>query len=349
MKVFSTPLFVSLLYNANQIAASACTPDAFPSINSSAFKIAAVREPPVNFALPIGLNKTWVNLDLNATIDQAIGIIEEAQIDGVSLLAFPELYFPGYPVAINTAYTTENIAQYVAESMSVNSPNFHRLADAFQRASMYGSFGFSEIADDAIYMAQALIGPDGSTLIHRRKLRPSGTERDIWSDGDPSGLVVKATPHGRIGMLECWEHFHPTMTFPMLAQLENIHIAAFPYAYDFGIDPLAWESAEVGVSAARWYSTNMGGTVIMPAVGTAVIFVDGGATANISNSTANPSWRYVSATIDTTSFSNATFDLDGEHSWGALKQIIETYPSYILQVDSTFFKKETHPIKNITS
>lgn len=92
--------------------------------------------------------------------------------------------------------------------MSIDSHHFRRLADAFKKAEMYGSFGFSEIADDAIFMAQVLIGPDGSTLIHRRKLRPSGTERDIWSDGDPSGLIVKATAYGRIGMLECWEHFH---------------------------------------------------------------------------------------------------------------------------------------------
>lgn len=87
----------------------------------------------------------------------------------------------------------------------------------------------------------------------------------------------------------------------------------------------------------------------MTAVGTAVIFVDGGATANITNATANPTWKFVSTTIDTTLFSNATFDLDGEQSWGALKQMIETYPSYIPRVDSAFFKQEIHPIHNITS
>ena len=233
MKVSSTILLVSSLYQAGQTVGSACAPDAFPSINASSFKIAAVREPPPNFALPVGLNKTWVDLNLNATITQAIEIIEEAKADGVSLLAFPELYFPGYPVvssyhvhrrclcpgvlepltcmpwqAINTAYTPENIAQYVEQSMSVDSPNFQRLVNAFRNATMYGSFGFSEIGDDAIFMAQALIGPDGSILIHRRKLRPSGVERDIWSDGDASGLVVETTPYGRMGMLECWEHFH---------------------------------------------------------------------------------------------------------------------------------------------
>lgn len=78
---------------------------------------------------------------------------------------------------------------------------------------MYGTFGFSELSGDAIYMGQVLIGPDGSLLKHRRKLRPSGVERNIWSDGDPSGLLVTTTPYGRIGMLECWEHFHVCPSF----------------------------------------------------------------------------------------------------------------------------------------
>lgn len=98
--------------------------------------------------------------------------------------------------------------------MSTDSPEFLSLVQAFKAAGIYGSFGFSEIADDKIFMSQALIGPDGSVLHHRRKLRPSGTERDIWSDGDISGLKVITTPHGRIGMLECWEHFHVSSLNP---------------------------------------------------------------------------------------------------------------------------------------
>ena len=100
------------------------------------------------------------------------------------------------------------MAQYVGQSFSVDSASFKTLANAFKEAGMYGSFGFSELDGDVIYMGQALIGPDGSLLKQRRKLRPSGSERAIWSDGDISGLLVTPTPHGRIGMLECWEHFH---------------------------------------------------------------------------------------------------------------------------------------------
>ncbi|KAI0151400.1 carbon-nitrogen hydrolase [Pestalotiopsis sp. NC0098] len=331
------------------LTAAACrSADAYAAIDAEAFTVAAVRQPPVNFALPVGLNKTWVDLDLDATVDQAINTIAEAKADGVAFIAFPELYFPGYPVAINTAYTSEQIAQYVSQSMSINSTNFQRLVSAFKDQGMYGEFGFSEIADDMIFMGQVLVGPDGTVLRHRRKLRPSGTERDIWSDGDMSGLTVTQTPHGRIGVLECWEHFHPTMTFVMQAQAENIHVAAFPYAPDFGVDPAAWESAEVGAAAARAYAVNSGAYVIMPAVGTASIFGNDGSTLSIINATDSPEVNYITATLNTTTFSNATYDSDGEQSWAALQQIVAEFPSYIPKVNSTFFAKKSIPIETIT-
>ncbi|KAK6200844.1 hypothetical protein LQW54_009427 [Pestalotiopsis sp. IQ-011] len=330
------------------LTAAACrSADAYAAIDAEAFKVAAVRQPPVNFALPVGLNKTWVDLDLVATVDQAINTIAEAKADGVAFIAFPELYFPGYPVAINTAYTSEQIAQYVSQSMSINSTSFQRLVSAFKDQGVYGEFGFSEIADDMIFMGQVLVGPDGAVLRHRRKLRPSGTERDIWSDGDMSGLTVTQTPHGRIGVLECWEHFHPTMTFVMQAQAENIHVAAFPYAPDFGVDPAAWESAEVGAAAARAYSVNSGAYVIMPAVGTASIFGNDGSTLSIINATDSPDVNYITATLNTTTFSNATYDSDGEQSWAALQQIVAEFPSYIPKVNSTFFAKKSIPIESI--
>ncbi|KAE8414443.1 hypothetical protein BDV36DRAFT_311818 [Aspergillus pseudocaelatus] len=281
MRMSYTILLPSVLYHGGQTVGLTCTPpDAFPSLNGSAFKVAAVREPPVNFALPVGLNKTWVDLNLHGNIAQAIEIIQEAKAENVALIAFPELCFPGYPVGINMAYTPRNLEQYVSQSMSVDGPEFQQL-------------------------------------------------RDIWSDGDPAGFVVKITPYGRIGMFECWEHFHPTMYFPMLAQLENIHIAAFPFSADLGVDPTAWKDGEV--------------------TGSAAIFVNGGKTANITNATANLSWRYVTTTIDTTQFFNTAFDINGEYSWAALKQIIENYPSYIPKVDSSFFDKKTVNIHNITS
>ena len=62
-----------------------------------AFKVAAVRKPPVGFVYHALSNQsTWYNYDLNATIAQSIEIIHQAASEGAKFIAFPELYFPGY-------------------------------------------------------------------------------------------------------------------------------------------------------------------------------------------------------------------------------------------------------------
>jgi predicted amidohydrolase len=87
----------------------------------------------------------------------------------------------------------------------MDGPQWRQLVAAVQHAAIYVAIGFSESDDDKLYMSQALMSPEGDVLIHRRKLRPSGGERTIWSDGNVGGLEVVDTPYGRMGMLECWE------------------------------------------------------------------------------------------------------------------------------------------------
>ncbi|ROW03881.1 hypothetical protein VPNG_07233 [Cytospora leucostoma] len=335
---------------ATGIAASSSTAIAASNntFDPENFVVAAVRQPPPNFPLPVGINKTWVDFDLNATISQAVDIIKQAQEDGVGLLAFPELYFPGYPISINTNYTADQLAQYVNQSLTINSTEWNTITDAFADAGIYGAFGFSEHDGDYLYLGQALIGPDGSVLKTRRKLRPSGTERDIWSDGDYSGLRAVSTDYGRIGLLECWEHFHPTMTFVMQAQLENIHIAAFPYAADPDKATENWELAELSIAAARYYSVNINNWVVMPQVGTAAIFYQG-RTIAYANASDTTNATYITATVNTTAFSNATYNVDGEQSWGALLQLKEEWPAYIPKVNSSYFEHKLNPIESFAS
>lgn len=80
-----------------------------------------------------------------------------------------------------------------------------RILNATREAGIHAQINFAERDGDFMYMSQSLIDPKGEVLIHRRKLRPSGSERYIFSDGTTDGLQVVETAYGRWGVLECGE------------------------------------------------------------------------------------------------------------------------------------------------
>ena len=106
----------------------------------------------------------------------------------------------------NATWAKLHAADYVENSLTVGDEHWNRLIAGIKESGVYAGLAFSEKDDHFIYMAQALITPAGNSLIHRHKLRPSGGERDIFTDGDISGLKVVDSQYGRIGMLECGEY-----------------------------------------------------------------------------------------------------------------------------------------------
>lgn len=94
---------------------------------------------------------------------------------------------------------------YIENSLTVGDANWQRLISGIRDASVYAQLAFAEREGDNMFMSQALISPLGDLLIHRHKLRPSGSERKIFSDGTPDGLQVVTTALGRKGLLECGE------------------------------------------------------------------------------------------------------------------------------------------------
>lgn len=92
------------------------------------------------------------------------------------------------------------------------------------------SLGYSENDNDSIYIAQALIGPDGEVKSHRRKMKPTHMERTVFGDaaGHWSLAPVTPLPFGRVGQLSCWEHIQPLLKFHTMSQGEQIHVGAWP-------------------------------------------------------------------------------------------------------------------------
>ncbi|KGO38650.1 Carbon-nitrogen hydrolase [Penicillium expansum] len=312
-------------------------PAATSSTNYNNLTVAIVRAPPANWPLPV-MNKNWtdVKFDLNQTVVKATHLIKDAADAGANLVVFPELWFPGYPKGIADSISMkDHIKNYFENSLVIDSPQWKTLIAAAKHNQVYVVPAFSHREGDLIYMAQALISPEGKVLLLRHKLRPSGGEREIWSDGTIEDLKVIATPYGRWGLLECWEHFHPAMTFNIQSQKETLHIASWPFTPDEGAsNALPFETAEVNVAAGRTYAVNTGAPLVFASVGN-VRFID---SSGLDIKVVNASVSFEDVPLVYTSFNTtglaetAPYDADAEQSWGILGQINAGFPSYIPNV-----------------
>lgn len=172
-----------------------------------------------------------VFMNLRATVDKTIALIEEAAADNVEILAFPEAWLPGYPWFIwldSPLEAFRYFGAYHANSMAVDSNDMRAIRDAAAKASIHVVFGFSERANGSRYMSQALVLPNGELGFVRRKIKPTAAERLIFGEGDGSDLEVVATAVGRVGALNCWENLASFARMALIGQHEEIHVASWP-------------------------------------------------------------------------------------------------------------------------
>lgn len=94
---------------------------------------------------------------------------------------------------------------YINNSLTVGDENWDRLIKGIKDAGIYTALAYSEVKGDHMYMTQTLVSPLGDLILHRHKLRPSGSERWFFTDGDTDGLRVVTTSKGRVGVIECGE------------------------------------------------------------------------------------------------------------------------------------------------
>ena len=163
---------------------------------------------------------TPVVLDADATIDKAIGLLEQAAADGADLVVLPECFVSLYPSgswAAPAATWTEGCDELWermwASSVDVHGPHVGRLAKACaDLGGVHLAIGVNEREDErpgTLYNALLVIGPEG--LLHRhRKLLPTMHERVFHGMGAGEDLDVVDLPGvARVGGLLCWENRMP--------------------------------------------------------------------------------------------------------------------------------------------
>lgn len=141
--------------------------------------------------------------------------------------------------------------KYIKNSLRIDSPEMDAIRACARENSIAVSLGFSENDDDSLYIAQALIGPDGEIKVHRRKMKPTHMERTIFGDAAGGSCLasVAQLPFARVGQLSCWEHIQPLLKFNTMAQKEQIHVAAWPSLTPHsGSGPDLWSMSAEGKS-----------------------------------------------------------------------------------------------------
>jgi nitrilase len=162
---------------------------------------------------------TPVILDAEATIEKAIGLLDEAVGQGAALVVLPECFVSLYPsgswaapAATWTDGCDELWERMWASSVDVDGALVGRLTTACKQRDVHLAIGVNEREDarpGSLYNTLLIIGPNGVVSRHR-KLMPTMHERVFHGVGAGNDLGVADLPGiGRVGGLICWENRMP--------------------------------------------------------------------------------------------------------------------------------------------
>ncbi|MGW6458100.1 carbon-nitrogen hydrolase family protein, partial [Streptomyces sp. NPDC055078] len=174
-----------------------------------------------------------VYLDPARSAAKAASLIREAAGNGASLIAFPEVFVPGYPYwnwTMSPVQGSPLFERLYRASVDIPGPHLDTLRAAAADTGTTVVIGVSERSPRGvglIYNSVVTIGPDGSVLNVHRKLVPTWPEKLSWGQGDGSTVRVLDSAVGPLGALACGENTNTLARFSLLAQGELVHVANY--------------------------------------------------------------------------------------------------------------------------
>ncbi len=178
-----------------------------------------------------------VLFDRQATVEKSIQLIREIAAQKAQLVLFPEAFIPAYPRGLSFGMVVgsrspdgrEIWQRYWENAVDIPSPATEAMGEAVREAGIYLAMGVIErdtqFSGGTLYCTLLYFGPDGQILGKHRKLKPTGTERLIWGEGDGSTLPVFPTQIGKIGGLICWENYMPLARMAMYGKGVELYLA----------------------------------------------------------------------------------------------------------------------------
>jgi nitrilase len=185
-------------------------------------KVAVVQAQPFLFETDRTIEKMW---------DLLAGIKKESP----ELVLFPEAFLPGYPrgltfgavVGSRSQEGRELYARYFEKAIAIGDARFEELQKMAMelRADLTVGIVEKEAKGGTLYCTILYFGSDGKLIGKHRKLKPTGSERLIWGEGDGSTMPVIDSGFGIYGGLICWENYMPLARMAMYQQGVQIYLA----------------------------------------------------------------------------------------------------------------------------
>ena len=174
-----------------------------------------------------------VIMDKRGTMERIRKLTGEAAEQGARIILFPEAFIPCYPRGLSFGSVVGNRsmggrkdwARYYDNSIDVPGPETEELGKLAAKSGVYLSIGVMEREGGTLFCTLLYFGPDGSLLAKHRKLKPTGSERLIWGEGDGSTLAAVNTPYGVMSGLICWENYMPLARAAIYGRNPSIYLA----------------------------------------------------------------------------------------------------------------------------
>jgi nitrilase len=187
-------------------------------------KVAVVQAAPILF-------------DKALSIKKACHLIKEAGAKGSKGVLLPEAFIPAYPRGFSFGMVVGSRSvegrclwkRYWDNAIEIPSREVETLGEASKEAGVYLAIGVIERDGDfsrgTVYCTLLYFDPDGKLMGKHRKLKPTGSERLIWGEGDGSTMPVFSTTIGNMGGLICWENYMPLARMAMYGKGVEIYFA----------------------------------------------------------------------------------------------------------------------------
>ena len=209
------------------------------------------------------IQATPVILDLEGSVDKAVGLLGEAREAGAQLAVLPEAFLSIYPsnswasAGARFSGFDQLWERMWQSSVDVPGPEVDRLVEACRKHDLVCAIGVNERESErpgTLYNSVLLLGPSGVLWKHR-KLMPTHQERLFHGIGAGDDLAVTETVVGRVGGLICWENRMPLARYSVYKRGPQIWIA--PTADDTDgwlalVRAIAIESGAFVVSAPQY-------------------------------------------------------------------------------------------------